>query len=234
MLGPTAAQASAGLTQLGAMSKIITQGPFAENTPVTGMPPASEGGAVEPEVVSMPSGGSFDLTYSPLNIEGTTQMPQQPTMMGSPMVYGNVARTAAELARRGGLTLPGLAVGTGIGAIADTLLGPSGKPLTVPQQMKAATGMAFTRKTQMAYKDLVEMTGLQNAAACTGVDVGLLCRALIHKFPTRRKGITAAQLRTAKRVNGTIARMHKELSTEFKGATRRSPARRASTIIAQN
>lgn len=234
VLGPTPAQQKAGITQLGAMQKVLTVGPFAENTPVSGTTPASEGGSIIPQQVSVPPGGSIDLTFSPLSIEGSTQMPQQPVMMGSPMVYGRVAQTAAELARRGGLTLPGLAVGTGIGALADAVFGPDGKALTIPQQMKAATGMSFTRKTQMAYKDLVEMTGLENAAACTGVPVNLLCKALIHKFPVRRRGITAAQLRTAKRVNGTIARMHKELSTEFKTSTRRAPARRSSTIIAQN
>ena len=75
------------------------------------------------------------------------------------------------------------------------------------------------------------MTGLQNAAACLGIPEQLFCQALIHRFPTRRRGISAAQLRTAKRVNGTIARMHKELSAEFKGATRRAPARKTSTVI---
>ena len=235
VLGPTPAQRQAGITQAGAQQKILQGGIFAENMPVTGAPPATEGGIAQPEQISVPSQVSLDVpkttTY---NIEGGIQLPQQPVMMGSPMVYGRVAQTAAELARRGGLTLPGLAVGTGIGAIADAVFGPDGKALTIPQQMRAATGMAFTRKTQMAYKDLVEMTGLENAAACTGVPVGLLCKALIHKFPVRRRGITAAQLRTAKRVNGTIARMRKELSTEFKTSTRRASTRRSNTIIAQN
>lgn len=207
---------------------------FVENTPATAQPPATEGGAVEPETVTQPSNTSYDLTYSPLSIRESTQMPQQPVMMGSPMVYSRVADIARTLANRGGI---GTAIGTavGVGGLATGLLsGSDGRAVTIPQQVRAVTGMSFTRKTQMAYKQLAEMTGLQNAAACLGIPEGLFCQALIHRFPTRRRGISAAQLRTAKRVNGTIARMHKELSSEFKGATRRTTTRKSPTIIAQN
>lgn len=160
-------------------------------------------------------------------------MAQQPVMqggamLGSPMVYNRVAQIASQLAARGGIGR--IATGIGVGGLAASLL-PGDRPMTVPQQVRAVTGMSFTRKTQMAYKNLAEMTGLQNAAACLGIPEQLFCQALIHRFPTRRRGISAAQLRTAKRVNGQIARMHKELSSEFKGATRRSPARRTSTVI---
>ena len=164
-------------------------------------------------------------------------MAQQPVMqggamLGSPMIYNRVAQVARTLAGRGGIG--GVATGIGIGGLAGAMLDGNGRPLTIPQQVKAVTGQAFTRKTQMAYKNLAEMTGLQNAAACLGIPEQLFCQALIHRFPTRRRGISAAQLRTAKRVNGTIARMHKELSSEFKGATRRAPARRTSSTIVQN
>ena len=159
-------------------------------------------------------------------------MAQKPMMMGSPMVYSRVADIARQLAGRGGIG--GVATGVGVGGLLGGLFDGSGKPLTIPQQVKAVTGQAFTRKTQMAYKNLAEMTGLQNAAACLGIPEQLFCQALIHRFPARRRGISAAQLRTAKRVNGTIARMHKELSSEFKSATRRAPARRASSTIVQN
>lgn len=163
------------------------------------------------------------------------QLPAQQAgipMLGSPMVYNRVAQVARTLAGRGGIG--GLATGVGIGGLASGLFDGNGKPLTIPQQVKAVTGMPFTRKTQMAYKQLAEMTGLQNAAACLGIPEQLFCQALIHRFPARRRGISAAQLRTAKRVNSNIARMHKELSAEFKGATRRSPARRTSSTVIQN
>ena len=209
-----------------------------EVTPPTGEPPASEGGAVRGDVVTTPPAVSQDnLQQQPQTIianipYGGEFMSQQPTMMGSPMVYANVAQTAARLARRGGLG--GVIGGVGAGLGLEALLGSNGRPMTIPQQVRAVTGMSFTRKTQLAYKNLAEMTGIANAAACLGMEERLMCQALIHRFPTRRRGISAAQLRTAKRVNSTIAKMHKELSTEFKGAARRSPARRTSSTVIQN
>ena len=207
-----------------------------------GGPSGTEGGAVQPEVVTVPPNVSSDVLTPPttniVNIPyGGEFMAQQPVMqggamLGSPMVYNRVAQIARQLAGRGGIG--GVATGVGVGGLLGGLIGDNGKPLTIPQQVKAVTGKAFTRKTQMAYKNLAEMTGLQNAAACLGIPEQLFCQALIHRFPTRRRGISAAQLRTAKRVNGTIARMHKELSSEFKGATRRAPTRRTSSTIVQN
>jgi hypothetical protein len=200
--------------------------------------PADEGGDVRGSPVTMPPNVSGDHLLQPKIAHripyGGEFMAQQPVMqggamLGSPMIYNRVADVARTLAGRGGIG--GVATGIGVGGLLGSLIGGDGRPLTVPQQVRAVTGMSFTRKTQMAYKNLAEMTGLQNAAACLGIPEQLFCQALIHRFPTRRRGISAAQLRTAKRVNGTIARMHKELSAEFKGATRRAPARRTSTVI---
>ena len=172
-----------------------------------GTPPGTEGGAVQPEVVTVPPNVSGDVISPPatniVNIPyGGEFMAQQPVMqggamLGSPMVYSRVADIARTLARRGGI---GTAVGTGIGVggLVGGLIGGDGRPMTVPQQVRAVTGMSFTRKTQMAYKNLAEMTGLQNAAACLGIPEQLFCQALIHRFPTRRRGISAAQLRTAR------------------------------------
>ena len=188
---------------------------------------------MQADVVTQPAGVSQDVFNEGIP-NGGEFMAQQPMqagvpMIGSPMVYNRVAQIARTLAGRGGLG--GVATGVGVGGLAASLFDGNGKPATIPQMVRAATGQAFTRKTQMAYKNLAEMTGLQNAAACLGIPEQLFCQALIHRFPTRRRGISAAQLRTAKRVNGQIARMHKELSSEFKGATRRAPARRSSTVI---
>ncbi len=208
-----------------------------ETTPMTAQPPASEGGAVRGDTVTAPAGVSGDVLQPPTTIinnvpYGGEFMAQQPTMLGSPMVYSRVADIARNLAGRGGIGAVG--TGIGIGGLASTIFDGNGKAPTVPQAVRAVTGQSFTRKTQMAYKQLAEMTGLQNAAACLGIPEQLFCQALIHRFPTRRRGISAAQLRTAKRVNSSIAKMHKELSAEFKGATRRAPARRSSSTVIQN
>lgn len=207
----------------------------------TGQVPASEGGDVRGDVVTVPAGASGDNLQQPTtiiqNIPYGGEFMQQPTqagipMLGSPMVYNRVAQVARTLAGRGGIG--GVATGVGVGGLAASLFDGNGRPMTVPQMVRAATGQSFTRKTQTAYKQLAEMTGLENAAACLGIPSQLFCQALIHRFPARRRGISAAQLRTAKRVNSNIARMHKELSAEFKGATRRSPARRTSSTVIQN
>jgi len=227
--------AAAAATAAGLSDKLLPQSVEDVFKPkpevVLPQPPAMEGGAISGNVITQPPNVSSDI---PINIPYGGEFMQQPTqagipMLGSPMVYSRVADIARQLARRGGIG--GLATGVGIGGLAGSLMSADGRPITVPQQMRAVTGMAFTRKTQMAYKDLVEMTSLENAAACTGVPIDLMCRALIHRFPVRRRGISAAQLRTAKRVNSTVARMHKELATEFKSSTRRAPARRNSTVI---
>ena len=212
-----------------------------EVTPPTGQPPASEGGVVRGDPVTVPGAVSQDVlttdnqTTIPYGGEFMSQQPvmQGGAMLGSPMVYNRVAQIAQQIANRG-RGLGNIATGVGVGGLIGSMLGADGKPLTVPQQVRAVTGMPFTRKTQAAYKNLAEMTGLQNAAACLGIPEQLFCQAMIHRFPTRRRGISAAQLRTAKRVNGTIARMHKELSSEFKGATRRAPARRSASTVIQN
>ncbi len=237
ILGPTPVQRQAGVTRLTALGSFFDG---RDQTPPSGQTPGSEGGTVKGDVVDVPANQSQDNLAPPttnvINIPfGGEFMPQQPVMqggamLGSPMVYNRVANIARTLAGRGGIGT-GVATGVGIGGLVGGLFSGDGKPMTVPQQVRAVTGMSFTRKTQMAYKNLAEMTGLQNAAACLGIPEQLFCQALIHRFPTRRRGISAAQLRTAKRVNGQIARMHKELSAEFKGATRRAPARRTSTVI---
>tara|TARA_B100001063_G_C16740114_1_gene544273 strand:+ start:443 stop:1114 length:672 start_codon:yes stop_codon:yes gene_type:complete len=204
-----------------------------QKAPTTSVgPPATEGGVVQSEVVTVPPGVSQD-TVGTIPYGG--EFMQQPVqagipMLGSPMVYNRVADIARTLAGRGGIG--GIATGIGVGALGSNLLDNNGRPPTVPQMVRAVTGQPFTRKTQMAYKNLAEMTGLQNAAACLGIPEQLFCQAMIHRFPVRRRGISAAQLRTAKRVNRTIKQMHSELG--LKTTTRRAPARRSASTVIQN
>ena len=240
ILGPTPTQRAAGVTRLGALGDFFDG---RDQTSPTGTTPGSEGGSIKGDVVDIPANVSQDNLNPPttnvINIPyGGEFMPQLPVMqggamLGSPMIYNRVANIARTLAGRGGVGT-GVATGVGIGGLATSLFGDNGRPMTIPQQVRAVTGMSFTRKTQLAYKNLAEMTGLSNAAACLGIPEQLFCQALIHRFPSRRRGISAAQLRTAKRVNGTIARMHKELSSEFKSASRRAPARRSTSTVIQN
>lgn len=230
LYGPTPAQRQAGVSRLSAL------GSFVAGRDTTGgtEPPGSEGGSVRGDVVDQPP-TSRDLLEQPRTIVNTIPyggefMAQQPMMMGSPMVYSRVADIARQLASRGGIG--GVATGVGVGGLIGSMFDGNGRPATIPQQVRAVTGMSFTRKTQMAYKNLAEMTGLQNAAACLGIPEQLFCQALIHRFPVRRRGISAAQLRTAKRVNRTVKQMHSELG--LRTTTRRAPARRSASTVIQN
>ena len=91
-----------------------------------------------------------------------------------------------------------------------------------------------TRKQQKMVKDLVMIVGIESAASILGLSVGEVALIMTKKFRATGKGITAAQLRTAQRVNNRIVHMHDKLKAAYGSATRRTPARRAaSTRITQ-
>jgi len=91
-----------------------------------------------------------------------------------------------------------------------------------------------TRKQQKMVKDLVMIVGIEQAATILGLSVGEVALIMTKKFRSTGKGITAAQLRTAQRVNNKIVHMHDKLKAAYGGATRRTTARRAtSTRVTQ-
>lgn len=84
-----------------------------------------------------------------------------------------------------------------------------------------------TRKQQKMVKDLVMIVGIEQAAGILGLSVGEVALIMTKKFRATGKGITAAQLRTAQRVNNRIVHMHDKLKSSFGAATRRTTTRRA-------
>lgn len=136
----------------------------------------------------------------------------------------------------------GRALGTGFGQLVGRL--PTG---TVPTAIGVAGGAAigmmdggapaqirFTRKQQQQVKEMVELVGFEAAMSILGVDAATLAFMLTKKFPRRGQGITAAQLRTATRVNNRIIHMHDKLKSAYGASTRRTTTRRAaSTRITQ-
>lgn len=84
-----------------------------------------------------------------------------------------------------------------------------------------------TRKQQKMVKDLVMIVGIEQAASILGLSVGEVALIMTKKFRATGKGITAAQLRTAQRVNNRIIHMHDKLKSSFGAATRRTTTRRA-------
>jgi len=91
-----------------------------------------------------------------------------------------------------------------------------------------------TRKQQKMVKDLVMIVGIESAASILGLSVGEVALIMTKKFRATGKGITAAQLRTAQRVNNRIVHMHDKLKAAYGSSTRRTTTRRAaSTRITQ-
>jgi hypothetical protein len=140
------------------------------------------------------------------------------------------------------LVSAGRAIGQGFGQLVGRL--PTG---TIPTAIGVAGGaaigmmdgaapaqMRFTRKQQAQVKEMVELVGFEAAMSILGVDAATLAFMLTKKFPRRGQGITAAQLRTATRVNNRIIHMHDKLKAAYGASTRRTTTRRAaSTRITQ-
>jgi len=94
---------------------------------------------------------------------------------------------------------------------------PSGAPITY----RADGCITVTRKQQAKLKVMVQTIGLSAVANALSLSEGEVAALLLKNFPRRGKGITAAQLRNAKRVNRTIMGMAKQLQDACKTTTRR-------------
>ena len=96
------------------------------------------------------------------------------------------------------------------------------KPLvSVRQRADGSQCLSVTRKQQHQLKQMVMYLGINGTADYVGLSVQELAGLLVKKFPPRRKGISAAQLRNAKRVNRQIMGMAKQLQDACKTTTRR-------------
>lgn len=100
--------------------------------------------------------------------------------------------------------------------------GTAQKPLvSVRQNRDGSQCLSVTRKQQHQLKQMVMYLGINGTADYVGLSVQELAGLLVKKFPPRRKGISAAQLRNAKRVNRQIMGMAKQLQDACKTTTRR-------------
>ena len=84
------------------------------------------------------------------------------------------------------------------------------------------TLVGLSRKEQRQAKQLVDLVGFDQAADMIGVSQQIMAMILLKKFSSGGKGITAAQLRNAQRVNNRIVHMHKALEQSFKKSTTRA------------
>lgn len=100
--------------------------------------------------------------------------------------------------------------------------GTAQKPLvSVRRKPDGSQCLSVTRKQQHQLKQMVMYLGINGTAEYVGLSVQELAGLLVKKFPPRRKGISAAQLRNAKRVNRQIMGMAKQLQDACKTTTRR-------------
>lgn len=90
------------------------------------------------------------------------------------------------------------------------------KLISAKQRPDGSYCLSVTRKQQHMLTNLVRFIGIEAAAQRVGISVGDLGELLSKKFPPRRKGISAAQLRNAKRVNRQIMGMAKQLQDACK------------------
>jgi len=98
----------------------------------------------------------------------------------------------------------------------------SPRPLiSVRRRPDGSQCLSVTRKQQHQLKQMVMYMGIEGTAQYVGLPVPQLAGLLVKKFPPRRKGISAAQLRTAKRVNRQVMGMAKQLQDACKTTTRR-------------
>jgi len=147
-----------------------------------------------------------------------------PTMGGSLLGTGIQAIRPFLPAARNILQKPStqIGIGLGVGAVADALMTPDGARIRI------------TRKQQMQVKQMVELLGIEQAASILGLPVAQVAMIITKKFRSRGQGITAAQLRTATRVNNRIIHMHDKLKSAYGSAARRTTTRRsAGTRVTQ-
>jgi hypothetical protein len=99
------------------------------------------------------------------------------------------------------------------GAVMDNMFDFCGAPCPVeqPKQIFGTTQdgckYTITRKQQRALRTLLQYYPIESIAADYGIPIKDLAMLAAKQFPVRRKGISAAQLRNAKRVNNQILNM---------------------------
>ena len=130
-----------------------------------------------------------------------------------------------------GRTIRDVAVGVG----ATQLIGGSGDGMGIfnVRINDRGTLVGLSRKEQRQAKQLVELVGFDQAADMIGVNQQVMAMILLKKFSSGGKGITAAQLRNAQRVNNRIVHMHKALEQSFKKSTTAARRRTTATRVTQ-
>jgi len=156
------------------------------------------------------SGSQSDFVYRPTYTAGLPAvMGQTTTQPGTRAMAGTVLDIIVDGA-------------SNFFGMDDPVCGTAQKPLvSVRRRTDGSQCLSVTRKQQHQLKQMVMYLGINGTADYVGLSVQELAGLLVKKFPPRRKGISAAQLNNAKRVNRQIMGMAKQLQDACKTTTRR-------------
>jgi len=172
------------------------------------------GSMAQGAVATTGSMGAMETPYSgEVYAAGMAYRPQFPVPRETPTARPDMVGTVLDVVYD---------AATGFFGGDQQLCGTARKPLvSVRQNRDGSQCLSVTRKQQHQLKQMVMYLGINGTADYVGLSVSELAGLLVKKFPPRRKGISAAQLRNAKRVNRTIMGMAKQLTDSCKTTTRR-------------
>ena len=118
-------------------------------------------------------------------------------------------------------TVRDIATGIGMGEVMDIIPDISISKYfgaACPVEQKRVVGVSadgckytITRKQQRALREMLKYQSIQQIAAANNISVDDLAMLAAKQFPPRRRGVSGAQLATAKRVNNQILNMAKKL-----------------------
>ena len=175
---------------------------------------------------AIPQPGPIETSYSSVAMLPTRGLPAPRTTI--PRNFPpNVGASMKEL-------IPDISISKFFGNGALNICGtPNGMP-KMPYSVNARTGcLSVTRKQQKVLKQMLMYAPMDAVASFVGLSKDELFALVTKQFPARRRGITAAQLRNAKRVNNQIIRMHDQLASAFKTTTARRTTKAAGTRVTQ-
>lgn len=170
---------------------------------------------------------SYSSVYNPSTPFGVNRrrVSTVPAQIGS-AVGGALLESAVDI-------IPDMSISKFFGSGLNICGTRNGMP-KMPYSVNQRTGcLSVTRKQQKVLKQMLMYAPMGDVAAFVGLSKDELFALVTKQFPTRRRGITAAQLRNAKRVNNQIIRMHDQLASAFKTTTARRTTKAASTRVTQ-
>lgn len=198
-----------------------------------GGPLGAVGGAVTTQALSRATGkmavstptGSQAPSFafeSPMSGTDSGPMVYRPTYTaGLPRLPSPTTRQPGERDMAGTVLDIVYDVGSNLFGGDTSVCGTQQKQLYSVRDTKNGQCLSVTRKQQHQLKQMVMYMGIEQTANYLSLSVPELASLLVKKFPPRRKGISAAQLRNAKRVNRTVMGMAKQLTDACKTTTRR-------------